>query len=52
MTHIQGENKRTRVATVWHPTPRGEIVDCGTNNVRVLVGEHAYQLTTGEKVKV
>ena len=38
------------IATVWHPDPYGELIDTPHGNVRVLVGEPAYQLTSGEIV--
>jgi hypothetical protein len=49
---VKEANKRCLVATAWHPEAQGEVIACESNNVRVLVGEHAYQLTTGEIIKV
>lgn len=40
----------TPVATVWHPAAEGDLLDTVHGNVRVCVGEPAYQLATGEKV--
>jgi hypothetical protein len=40
-----------QIATVWHPSPRGDVVTTAHGNVRALVGDVAeYQLTTGEKI--
>lgn len=41
-----------QIVTVWHPLPRGEIVDTDHGNVRVLTGPTAYQLATGELIEI
>jgi hypothetical protein len=42
-----------QIATVWHPEAVGEVLESqNLGNIRVLVGEAAYQLSTGEVVKV
>lgn len=36
------------VSTAWHPEPKSELIGTNASDVRVLVGEPAYQLSTGE----
>lgn len=40
--------KAERIATVWHPSPRSDLLPMQDGvNLRVLVGELAYQLSDG-----
>ena len=47
---VRGMYKKTPVSTVWHPESQGDLLDTIWGNVRVLKGEPAYQLATGEVV--
>jgi hypothetical protein len=47
---VRAVYKGSPVATVWHPEPEGDVLNTPDGNIRVLKGEPAYQLTTGEKV--
>ena len=40
------------VVRVWHPTPRGTTVETNKSEVIVLKGYAAYQLSTGEIIKL
>lgn len=40
------------VATCWHPNATEKVISTNASDVRVLVGKPAYQLSTGEIVKL
>jgi hypothetical protein len=44
--------EKSTVATAWHPIAREAIIGTNNSDVRVLVGESAYQLSTGEMIKL
>ena len=41
-----------QVATVWHPQAAGEVLHTHHGAVRVLTGPAAYQITSGQIIKV
>lgn len=46
-------NETRLVSVCWHPDPPAEFLDLGRDiNARVLVGNPAYQLSSGEKFAV
>lgn len=49
---MQAARKDGRLVTrVWFPEPRGDLLDIGNGiNAQVLVGDPAYQVTSGEIV--
>jgi len=49
---MQAARAESRLATrVWFPEDRGELLDLGNGiNAQILVGEPAYQVTSGEIV--
>ena len=49
---VRSMYKKTPVSTVWHPESQGDLLDTIWGNVRVLKGESAYQLASGEKVSL
>lgn len=41
--------EKQQIVRCWHPEPKGELAQLKNgSNIEVLVGETAYQLTTGE----
>ncbi|HEX7644846.1 MAG TPA: hypothetical protein VF472_21810 [Burkholderiaceae bacterium] len=45
--------ERAQVSRCWHPEAPIELIDLGRDlRARVLVGEPAYQLSSGEIIKV
>mgnify|MGYP003575122164 CR=1 FL=1 len=51
---IEAARKDSRlVSRVWFPEPRGDLVDMGNSiNAAVLIGEPAYQVSSGEIVAI
>ncbi|WP_157900150.1 hypothetical protein [Rhodoferax koreensis] len=53
MKHVKNKHCfHYQIATVWHPDADCEVLDTHHGNVRVQVGEPAYQLTTGEIIEL
>ena len=40
------------IASCWHPEPNLSVISLNAGDVRVLVGEAAYQLSSGEIVRL
>lgn len=40
------------IASAWHHAPESEVINLNACDVRVIQGEPAYQLTTGEIIKL
>lgn len=41
-----------QITTLWHPEPQGDVLDTAHGNIRVVKGELAYQLASGEMKKL
>jgi len=53
MTLINERNRRGhQIVTVWHPDAKGDPFETRFGCVRAERGQPAYQLTTGEVVRV
>jgi hypothetical protein len=41
-----------QIVTVWHPDAAGEFIATGQGNVRAMVGDARYQLSSGDFVEL
>lgn len=53
MQLVIDRNRRDhQITSVSHPEPVGELVTTNFGNVRVVVGEPSYTLSTGEVIEI
>jgi len=51
-TVLERHGRDHQIAAVFHPDAEGDVLETKHGNIRVCKGDSAYQLTTGEVIKI